>query len=128
MTGTAGSLPEDIRDLILKRIDSVGQLEALLFLWRDAAVSSDAATVAKQLYIGEKQAVEILEHLCAQGFAMRSDDTFRFQCASTELSSQVDRLAQIYKTHLIPVTHLIHSKAAGRIREFADAFKLRKDR
>ena len=40
----------------------------------------------------------------------------------------VGRLARFYGTHLIPVTNLIHGKPVSRIREFADAFKLRKDR
>jgi hypothetical protein len=39
----------------------------------------------------------------------------------------IARLADVYARHLIPVTNLIHSKPR-RIREFADAFKLRKDR
>jgi hypothetical protein len=39
----------------------------------------------------------------------------------------VDRLAELYSKYLIPVTHLIHSKPQTRVREFADAFKLRKE-
>jgi hypothetical protein len=39
----------------------------------------------------------------------------------------VERLAGSYANHLIQVTNLIHGKPR-RLREFADAFKLRKDR
>ena len=39
----------------------------------------------------------------------------------------VARLSEVYRRHLIPITNLIHSKPR-RIREFAEAFKLRKDR
>jgi hypothetical protein len=39
----------------------------------------------------------------------------------------VDRLADAYARHLIPVTNLIHGKPR-RLREFSDAFKIRKDR
>ena len=35
-------------------------------------------------------------------------------------------LAEHYKRHLIPITNLIHAKPR-RIRQFADAFKLKKD-
>jgi hypothetical protein len=35
-------------------------------------------------------------------------------------------VAALYAANLIPVTNLIHAKPS-RIREFADAFKLRKD-
>jgi hypothetical protein len=39
----------------------------------------------------------------------------------------VDRLAHTYSRHLIQVTNLIHTKPR-RLREFADAFKIRKER
>jgi hypothetical protein len=39
----------------------------------------------------------------------------------------VQRLVQLYDTHLIAITNLIHSKpSASRIQQFADAFQLRK--
>ena len=38
----------------------------------------------------------------------------------------VELLAEHYKRHLIPITNLIHAKPR-RIRQFADAFKLKKD-
>ena len=40
----------------------------------------------------------------------------------------LERLAEIYAKHLVPVTNLIHSKPKPRIQEFADAFRLRKDK
>jgi hypothetical protein len=39
----------------------------------------------------------------------------------------VDRLADAYARHLIPITNLIHDKQR-RIREFADAFRIRTGR
>jgi hypothetical protein len=39
----------------------------------------------------------------------------------------IDRLAESYAKQLIPITNLIHGKPR-RIRQFADAFKFRKDR
>ncbi len=51
---------------------------------------------------------------------------YRYECAS-EARQKVDRLASVYSRHLIPVTNMIHAKPR-RIREFADAFKFRKDR
>jgi hypothetical protein len=44
-----------------------------------------------------------------------------------EEARMVDRLADAYAKHLIPVTNMIHAKPR-RIREFADAFRFRKDR
>lgn len=40
----------------------------------------------------------------------------------------VDFLAVIYAKHLGPITNLIHTKPKNRVQEFADAFRLRKDK
>ena len=39
----------------------------------------------------------------------------------------IDRLADLYATHLVEVTHLIHSSLDRKAQQFADAFKWRKD-
>ena len=51
---------------------------------------------------------------------------YRYRPNSKELKVMLDRLAEIYARHLVPVTNLIHSKPKSRIQEFADAFQLRK--
>jgi hypothetical protein len=38
-----------------------------------------------------------------------------------------DRLADLYATHLVEVTLLIHSSLDRKAQQFADAFKWRKD-
>ena len=52
---------------------------------------------------------------------------YRFGCETTELRDLVDRLAEAYAQQLIPVTNMIHTKPR-RIRQFAEAFKFRKDK
>ena len=39
----------------------------------------------------------------------------------------LDMLADYYRSHLVAVTDIIHSKTARKAQQFADAFKLRKD-
>jgi hypothetical protein len=43
-------MPEEVRNLIMRHIDSVAQLEALLFLHARSSEQWDVATVAKRLY------------------------------------------------------------------------------
>jgi hypothetical protein len=87
--------------------------------------------LAARLYISDEQTAELLLALCAQGFAAIDADNpavYRFRPSSTELKTTLDRLAEIYAKHLVPVTNLIHSKPKSRIQQFADAFRLRKDK
>lgn len=123
-------IPDDVAHFVLEKIDSVAQLEALLLLRRDPEKEWSAAALAARLYISEEQTKELLEGLRAQGFvaAQSNSSVCRYQPVTTELHQMLDRLAEIYAKQLVPVTNLIHSKPRPRIQEFADAFRLRKDK
>ena len=121
------SIPGDLREFILRHIDSIGQLEALLLLRAHPNVDWDVKQVAARLYVREAEVGEILARLCADGFLTCHEDVYRYACDSADRQEMVDRLAAAYSRHLIPVTNMIHAKPR-RIREFADAFRFRKDR
>jgi hypothetical protein len=120
------AIPADVREFILRYIESIAELEALLLLRREAHVLWHEQSLGQRLYIPEQAAGEILGRLAAIGFLSRTDGKHQYRPRTDELRDTVDRLAAIYAIQLIPVTNLIHSKPS-RIREFADAFKLRKD-
>lgn len=120
-------VPEDVREFILRYISSIAQLEALLLLWRDPNASWHVAAMAKRLYIGERETADVLAQMNADGLAAVSGGVYRFNAECTEDQQQlVGRLAGVYSKQLISVTNIIHAKPR-RIREFADAFKIRKD-
>jgi hypothetical protein len=123
-------IPEELRRFILTSIPSVPFVEAML-IYRDArgaAISNEL--VAKRLYLAEKAAAEVIQQLREAGIveAAGADPiSHRFRPASEELGSMLDLLAEFYRTNLVDVTDMIHSKTARRAQQFADAFKLRKD-
>ena len=123
-------VPEELRRFILTSIPSVPFVEAML-IYRDArgaAVSNEF--VAKRLYMGDKAAAEVILQLKEAGVveAAGADPvSHRFRPATPELSEMLEMLAEFYRTHLVDVTDMIHSKMARRAQQFADAFKLRKD-
>lgn len=118
-------IPSHVRRFIASHIDSVGELEALLLL-RAMPREWEAAEVAARLYTREPDTVEILDRLCRAGLLARQDKAYRYECRTDELRLVVDELAGLYARQLIPVTNLIHAKSR-RIRQFADAFRFRKD-
>lgn len=119
-------IPEDVSDFVINHIDSIAHLEALLLLRGNPDESWTADNTARRLYISERETANVLSRLCSLGFLMVEDEVFRYACKDPELEDMVGRLEKLYARHLIPVTNLIHTKPS-RIREFADAFKLRKD-
>jgi hypothetical protein len=119
-------IPADLHDFILRHIDSVAQLEALLLLRTHADQEWTAEGLASRLYIASDQALPLLESMREDGFVEAGEEAFRYRGGTADQRQLVDRLAQFYAAHLVAVTNLIHSKPR-RIREFAKAFRLKKD-
>jgi hypothetical protein len=123
-------IPEDVAQFIIEKIDSVAQMEALLLLRDNAEQQWNAADVAKRLYIDDEQAGKVLARLQEEKLLVLEPSKpffYRYNPGSPALSEIVDRVAQFYSKHLVPITNLIHSKPKSRVQEFADAFKFRKD-
>jgi hypothetical protein len=120
-------IPEDVRQFILQRIGSIAELEALLLLRREPETIWTAAKAAERLYVEDSAAKEVLDRLCAEGLIGDGGGSYRFKPEPREQAELIDRLADLYSRHLIPVTNLVHAKPSG-IRAFANAFRLRKDR
>jgi len=129
------SIPEDIRRFVLTSIPSVPFLEALLLMHADPARPWRKDTLAQRLYVREKTADSLLADLCAAGMAAPCEpvggkpaaDGFCYHPDSEALRERIDRLADLYATHLVEVTLLIHSSLDRKAQQFADAFKWRKD-
>ncbi len=122
------NIPDDLRRFILTSIPSVPYLEALLLLRGDPARGWDSFTVAARLYIGEAQALELLQAMQQAGMCIRTEDgRFTYGPATPELARVVDALAVTYSKDLVGVTDLIHSRLEKRAQQFADAFRWKKD-
>jgi hypothetical protein len=119
-------IPVQVRRFIARYIDSVATLEALLLLRSAPHETWDVSRVASRLYITESETSQILDRLCRDGLLACVGKVYGFECKTEELRGAVDELSALYSRHLIPVTNMIHAKSR-RIREFADAFRIRKD-
>lgn len=120
-------IPADLYDFVIRHIDSIAQIEALLLLRRHADQAWDVPTTATRLYVSEQETLMILNNLCDDGLLACIGGLYRYACASPEDEAMAERLQEAYANNLIAVTNIIHSKPR-RIREFANAFKLRKER
>lgn len=122
-------VPEEIKRFIMTSIPSVPYLEAMLLLRANPTQSWAAADTAQRLFVADKVAFDLLAALCQAGVLTESAPAqFCYQPRSDSLMKMIDQLADCYSQYLMPVTHLIHSKSDKRARQFAEAFKLRKDK
>lgn len=125
-------IPDDIRRFIQSSIDSIAQLEALLIVREHPDIEWTVSAMSARLYISPEQTSAILFRLSDDELVATKGDgdsaLFQYQPGSEELRQMVDRLAEAYGKHLVPITRLVHSKQGMRIREFPDAFDFRKER
>ena len=80
--------------------------------------------IATRLYAPDAEIAQALDKLCADGFLKSVDDLYAYDC-SEALSQQVDRLEAAYRSLLVPMTNLIHTKSRD-IRAFSDGFRFQK--
>lgn len=119
--------PEDVRRFIGDSIDSVQQLEILLFLRNDPNRSWSADEVGQSLYISPQPAELRLLGLKARNLlaASGTPSVYRYAPQTAELDAVVARLADLYRERRVTVITLIYSRPLPA-QAFADAFRLRK--
>ena len=122
-------LPEDLRRFILTSVPSVPYLEALLLFRAAHGAPLAAEVVARRLYLTEAATGAVLEQLAEARISRRVAQGPSAHCFAPhpEVADVVELLATFYRTHLVEVTDVIHSRTGRKAQQFADAFKLRKD-
>jgi hypothetical protein len=123
-------ISQEVRALIAERIDSLVQLEVLLLLRAAPDRPWTAAEVAQALRIDPTWATGQLGDLAARGLLASADvpGAYRYAPATPELVRAVTQLEKDYAERRVTVITLIFSKPVDKLRSFADAFRLRKDK
>lgn len=124
-------ISQAVRALIVERIDSVVQLELLLLLQASPERAWTAAEVAQELRIEPSWATGQLGELAARGLLAPAPDApgaYRYAPHPPELDATVVQLSKDYAERRVTVITLIFSKPVDKLRTFADAFRLRKDK
>jgi DNA-binding IclR family transcriptional regulator len=120
------AIPRDVAAFLARHIDSVPQLEALLLLWESAGQAWPAPELQARLYIQPETVQAILAGLVGSGLVELTADGYRFPPESPQ-AGLVSRVAAVYRSRLVEVAGLIHSKASLGLREFARAFRIKKE-
>ena len=119
-------LPAPVKRFIAGHIDSVGQLEVLLLLRAAADKEWTPPEVARALVTNLDSAAGFLRRLDADGLLSRTGDRFRYSPADEEVERAVDGVAESYANYRVAVIGLIFSKPGDHVRDFPEAFRLRR--
>ena len=121
-----------IRDFITEQIDSVLQLEVLLLLFAHRSRAFTIDDITSELKIDANWLSAQLARLCGVGIlicmSQSNVSTYQYQPARRELDEIVQGLADAYAQRRVSVVSLIFNKPTDRLRHFADAFRIRKDK
>lgn len=126
---TAPAIPDDVARFIRERIRSVGQLEVLLLLHRASDRWWSPDEVNGELRSSLHSALQCLEELRdARLLEERSAGgrAFRFHPAAADATPTVERLSEVFRDRMAAVIDCIYSERQNSIREFAEAFRLKK--
>ena len=120
----------DVDQFLREQIDTVPHLEALLLLWNSRPRIWSAEHMAKGLFLASDAAGEIMEDLARRHLILAvpgTAGTYRY-VSEADRDHLVGAVDSTYRRELIRVSRLIHSKPPAAVREFARAFRIKKDR
>lgn len=121
----------DVYEYILEKIDSVPHLEAVILLWNSRPVGWTPEELASRLYVATERAAEILQDLARQQLvqqASASPPKFSYLPRSEEQNEWMFRVDTVYRREIVRISNMLHSKASPSVREFARAFRFKKER
>ncbi|ADO75326.1 hypothetical protein [Stigmatella aurantiaca] len=125
------AIPPRVQRFIATHIDSIEKLEILLLLRAHTSREWTAKAVSLELRITEASAVARLKDLSARRLLMEfetSPPTYRYHPATVEDAQDIAELQATYSLRRVSVISFIFSKPLDRVRGFADAFRLKRDK
>jgi len=117
-----------VDEFIHRELDSVPHLEALLLLWNSRPKQWSVNDMAAALYVDYSVARDILHNLARRQLADRAEHDLYSYHSAPHHDALMTALETEYRRNLIRITRMIHAKASPGVREFADAFRFKKDR
>jgi hypothetical protein len=131
MTEKNPHLATDAYQFILENVDSVPHLEALVLLWNSRPVKWTCEELASRLYIPSDKVNDLLQDLIRMQLITQSYTSPAKYSYFPRSQNQDEMMLQVdaaYRRDLVRISTMIHSKAPSAVREFARAFRFKKER
>ena len=116
---------------ILHEIETVPHLEALLLIWNTRPQPWTAESLSQRLYISPNKVHELLDDLVRRFLIVLvpgKPSAYRYAADSQDKDQLLAAVNETYRRELVRVSTMIHSKPSAAVREFAQAFRITKER
>jgi hypothetical protein len=121
----------NVYEFILENIDSVPHLEALVLLWNSRPVGWTSEELASRLYIPGDKVGNLLADLVRLQLITRTEGSpakYAYSPRSEDQNRMMRLVDEAYRRDLVRVSTMIHSKTSPAVRDFARAFRFKKER
>ncbi len=120
---------KEVDRFILQEIETVPHLEALLLLWNSRPKEWTVEEMAGALYVAPGTAHSILQRLTRRGLLANpeSSESYRYESVSSKRDCLIEAVEAAYRRDLVRISRMIHAAAAPAIRDFAEAFRFKKE-
>ena len=116
---------------VLIEIDSVPHLEALLLLFNSRPRIWSIDEIAKLLFVRQEVATRILEGLVQRNLIAavpRASGRFFFNPDDEKRNRLIEDVDTVYRKEVVRISSMIHSRAPAGVRDFARAFRFKRDK
>lgn len=125
-----GAISHRVRTFIAHNIDTAELLDTLALVHSAPEREWTPDEVARAIFTVPAGAIRSLEQLVHHGLVASTggaNPIYRYVPATAVLREQVDMLASAYRTHRVAVVNLVYQRQRDPLRDFSDAFRLRRD-
>ena len=121
----SGNISVELKNFIRRYVNSITLLDVLFHLKKHEGKNWAPEDISLEMRSNTVFARSQLEDLVRMGVVICEQDRYRYH--SGELSVLVDKLEVLYNTRRSMLTNYIYSQPIDSIRDFANAFKIKKD-
>ena len=121
----------DVYEYILEKIDNVPQLEAIILLWNSRPVGWTSDELASRLYIPADKIADLLQDLVRRQLVQQipgPQPKFSYFPRNDEQNEWMYKVDVAYRREIVRISTMLHSKTSASVREFARAFRIKKER
>jgi hypothetical protein len=127
---TPAEIPAPVIQFVAEHIRSLDELELLLLLQQTPDRWWDAPAVARELAMDVDSARRALERFASRNLlaiAVTGDVRYRFQPGEPHLREVAEAFNAAYRANRLAILHLVTGRPQQSIRDFAKAFRIRRD-
>ncbi len=119
----------ELRQFAANYISSVEQLEILALFQSNPQKSWTVKEIYRHIQSSEASVASCLEAFAKNGLiALQPDGNYRLSPRTPELARCIAELTKAYRERRVSVIEMIYDRPSDVIQDFADAFKLRKQK